>query len=128
MAKQFSPGRKSFASSPHIFFLGALLVSTVANAAYIGDELRADLAATESSMNGAKLDVAGLVADARATAYIEGVSTMLSSNNVVCFPPHVKVGQTDAIVLKYLRANPEVWSSSAAVAVTKALRQSFPCP
>jgi hypothetical protein len=104
-----------------------LSTSVQAYSGYLGNDLRSDLTAAEPLTNGVKVDVDGLLADARATSYIEGVSTMLSADLVVCFAPHVTFGQTNAIVLKYLRENPEIWNSNAAVAVIRALKQAFPC-
>jgi len=68
------------------FFLCFVFCLAASSAhAYSAGELRADLVAGEPLDNGIKLDVSGLIADARATAFIGGVTEMLSAESVVCF-------------------------------------------
>lgn len=58
-------------------------------------------------------------------AFVMGVND--TKRNKMCPGPGVTVGQTFAIVGKYLNSNPERWNKPAADQVVLALRNAFPC-
>ena len=44
-----------------------------------------------------------------------------------CTPPNVQTGQLQKIVIKHLKANPELLHFTASVHVVEALKKAFPC-
>lgn len=68
----------------------------------------------------------GIVAASNFQQYVVGFHDA-GDNRLFCTPQSVTVGQLQAVVEKYLRANPEQWHERASVAVTAALASAFPC-
>jgi len=58
--------------------------------------------------------------------YVAGVFDT-ASGAFICSPKGVTVGQLVSIVTKYFRENPEWLHDNAAVLVTAALAEAFPC-
>jgi hypothetical protein len=64
---------------------------------------------------------------AEAMGYIIGVSDALSGEGLICSSEHVTVGQTQAVVSKWLQEHPADWHLSAESLVKNALVDAFPC-
>lgn len=63
-------------------------------------------------------------------AYLAGVIDGMwwGKPNTICFPDGVTQGQAAAVIVKYMRENPERMHLSAPVLVADALMPAFPCP
>ena len=61
--------------------------------------------------------------------YIAGVHDVFDGmwDNKVCIPNNAPLGQLKAVVVKYLKSNPERWAKSADMLVYAALQSAFPC-
>jgi hypothetical protein len=60
--------------------------------------------------------------------YVAGASDAVNDDKTICAPRGFTIGQAEAIVRKYIQANPEKWSERADQLVAQALKQAFPCP
>lgn len=58
--------------------------------------------------------------------YIAGVHDAFDSV-AVCTPPNATLGQLKAIVIKYLKENPETWANNGDKVIYFALGAAFPC-
>lgn len=60
--------------------------------------------------------------------YVSGVAE-LAQGILYCAPDGVTLGQNTAIVIKYLKANPEQWNDQAPALIVRALQKVYPpCP
>lgn len=58
--------------------------------------------------------------------YVSGVVD--TGNDILfCTPEGVTAGQYTAVVIKYMKDNPEKWNQGASVLVIEALKAAFPC-
>ena len=62
----------------------------------------------------------------RYSGYVTGVADTLNGI-AVCLGHDTTVRQVTAIVTEYMNAHPEEWTHPAAILVSKALQQAFPC-
>jgi ammonia channel protein AmtB len=60
------------------------------------------------------------------TGFVAGVSD--STSTIICFPSGVTNNQIEAVVIKFLKDNPEMWDIPAVDIVTKALFNTWACP
>ena len=60
--------------------------------------------------------------------YVGGVYDINSVGPLICPPQGLTVRQLVSVVRKYFRENPEMLHENAAVLVTFALGEAFPCP
>lgn len=58
--------------------------------------------------------------------YVRGV--LDSTSGLTCIPSGVTLGQSMAVVKKYLRDHPENWNWKASWIVSVAIMEAFPCP
>lgn len=58
--------------------------------------------------------------------YVSGVSDALDGT-VYCIPSQTTIRQSNAIVKKYLEANPEKWNEPGSMLIVEALSKAFPC-
>lgn len=58
--------------------------------------------------------------------YVQGVHDTLDAISI-CSPENVTAGQLNAVVKKYLDANPEKWGLEANMLIYYALSKAFPC-
>lgn len=61
-----------------------------------------------------------------AKGFIRATGEVLGAK-AICLPPDATAVQAEAIVLKYLRANPEIWQKNAVDLVAVALTAAFAC-
>jgi hypothetical protein len=61
-----------------------------------------------------------------AKGFVRGTSEALGAKSI-CLPPDATAVQAEAIVLKYPRANPEIWQKNAVDLVAVALTAAFAC-
>ncbi len=61
-----------------------------------------------------------------AKGFVRATSEALGAG-AICLPQDATSVQAEALVLKYLRANPEVWQKNAVDLVAVALKTTFPC-
>jgi hypothetical protein len=96
--------------------------------AYSGAELEAALENEESVRAGIKLSEHDFYLVGYAKGFVRGTGEALGARGV-CLPADagVTAGQAEAIVLKYLKANPELWHKNAVDLVAVALMAAFPC-
>ena len=95
-------------------------------AAYSGADLEAALRAQENLREGVKLSQDDLYLVGYAKGFIRGTSEALGAR-AICLTSDATAVQAEAIVLKYLRANPEIWQKNAVDLVAVALTATFPC-
>jgi Ssp1 endopeptidase immunity protein Rap1a len=88
--------------------------------------LEAALRSEEDLRAGVRLSEEALYMVGYAKGFVRGTSETLGAK-LICLPPDVTAVQAEAIVLKYLRANPEVWQKNAVDLVAVALSATFPC-
>jgi hypothetical protein len=63
----------------------------------------------------------------RYSGYVIGVYDALELTDQACTPGNTSVGQVNAVVAKFLTANPERWAEPAVLLVRDALTTAFPC-
>lgn len=56
-----------------------------------------------------------------------GMIDGLSAGGVYCPPANFTTSQGEAIILSYVRENPEKWHQPAALLAFQALKRAFPC-
>ena len=95
-------------------------------AAYSGADLESALQNEENLRAGVKLSETDLYLVGYAKGFIRATSEALGAN-ALCLPADATVAQAEAIVLKYLKANPELWQKNAVDLVAAALIVTFPC-
>lgn len=108
-----------------ILALSAALLATEASA-MDGNELKGFADAYMRTQQGtytSPLDVANA---GRFSGYVQGV-TESSISFTFCPSKDVTLGQTYAIVAKYLNDNPAKWNQHASKLIEDAMTQSFPC-
>jgi hypothetical protein len=96
---------------------GLLLLSCSTHAAYIDGNKLLEYAREEERTGNSSGMLLG---------YIAGAHDALSTS-VVCTPQNATLGQLKAIVIKYLKENPETWSKDGDSVVYLALSRTFPC-
>lgn len=94
--------------------------------AYSGADLEAALRSQENLREGVRLSQDELYMVGYAKGFVRGASEALGAK-AICLPPDATAVQAEAIVLKYLRANPEIWQKNAVDLVAVALTAAFPC-
>jgi ABC-type sugar transport system substrate-binding protein len=95
-------------------------------AAYSGSDLEVALRKQEELRAGVKLSQDELYMVGYAKGFIRATGEALGAR-AICLPPDATAVQAEAIVLKYLRANPELWQKNAVDLVAVALMTTFPC-
>ena len=95
-------------------------------AAYSGADLEAALRSQENLREGVRLSDDELYMVGYAKGFVRGASEALGAKTI-CLPSDATAVQAEAIVLKYLRANPEIWQKNAVDLVAVALTATFPC-
>lgn len=58
--------------------------------------------------------------------YIAGVHDAFDTT-AICTPPNATLGQLKAVVVKFLKENPEVWAKNGDNVIFLALGRAFPC-
>jgi Rap1a immunity proteins len=94
--------------------------------AYSGADLETALRHEENLQAGVRLSEDDLYLVGYAKGFVRGTSETLGAR-LICLPPDATAVQAEAIVLKYLRANPELWQKNAVDLVAVALSATFPC-
>ncbi|MDY0282351.1 MAG: Rap1a/Tai family immunity protein [Salinivirgaceae bacterium] len=61
------------------------------------------------------------------SSYVRAIYDVLELNKIICTSNNTTVGQVNAVVAKFLDANPERWSEPAYFLVSDALKPVFPC-
>jgi len=93
-----------------------------------GSQLAEDLEAFNAYYTlGNKSDLDKAIMGSRGVGYIFGTFDTLSRSGLICAPTSVNAGQAQAIVLKYLRDNPDKWNQPAAELVFTAYHNLYPC-
>jgi hypothetical protein len=108
------------------FALLAVCAHVASVDAYSGADLEAALRAQENLREGVRLSQDDLYMVGYAKGFIRGASEALGARTI-CLPPDATSVQAEAIVLKYLRANPEIWQKNAVDLVAVALTATFAC-
>lgn len=99
------------------FLLALLFFSFSAQAAFIdGNKLLEYIREEERSGNSSGMLL----------GYIAGVHDAFDTS-VICTPSNATLGQLKAIVIKFLKENPEVWSKNGDNVIYIALGKAFPC-
>jgi hypothetical protein len=106
--------------------LVAVSVHASSVAAYSGADLEAALRSQENLREGVRLSQDELYMVGYAKGFVRGTSEALGAK-AFCLPSDATAVQAEAIVLKYLRANPEIWQKNAVDLVAVALIATFPC-
>ncbi len=60
-------------------------------------------------------------------AYVVSAHDTYDTLRLICTPDNVEIGQVNAVVAAYLKANPTDWHFSAITIVRNALVEAFPC-
>lgn len=68
-----------------------------------------------------------LVKKARCLYYLEGLSDGLARGGLLCVPAQVTLGQTQAVVLKYLEDHPEILHEPRSIIAREALLKHWAC-
>lgn len=108
-----------------IIFAALLLISQISQAQILtGNDLNTWAAGDDRTQlpNAKNTDY---VDSAMLAGYVRGVVD--ASISVLCMPGNVTVGQSLAIVKKYVRDHPEKWAWNAIWLVNVALLEAFPC-
>lgn len=95
-------------------------------AAYSGADLEVALRNQENLRAGIKLSETDLYLVGYAKGFVRATSEALGAG-AICLPEDATSVQAEALVLKYLRANPELWQKNAVDLVAVALKTTFPC-
>jgi len=106
--------------------MGALLifVSSVVNAAFTnGNELQKWLSNSETAKDFSFDQTYGT---GMFRGYVSGVVDA-GNGSLFCTGTGVTRGQYTAVIIKYIKENPEQWNLSASELVTNALKKAFPC-
>jgi hypothetical protein len=74
-----------------------------------------------------KKDTESDLACAYIAGYVAGVFDSRGGNEVFCFPKGVTLRQSRAILSNFIKKHPENWNKNAALFVTVALIEAFPC-
>ena len=98
-------------------FLAFLLFSASAQAAFIDGNKLLEYAREEERSGNSSGMLLG---------YIAGVHDAFDSQ-VICTPSNATLGQLKAIVIKFLKENPEVWAKNGDNVIYIALGKAFPC-
>jgi hypothetical protein len=109
----------------------SVLLSVLSNSvacAYPAIELKADLEFSQRLGSGESGTTDQLMHAAHGTGYVRAVSEALAVARHACYPPDVTPQQMNAIVLKYIAANPEKWNRQAISLAATAISEAFPCP
>lgn len=109
----------------HITIAALVFTSQAHAASYSGNDLQNGIAEFNKLMSGDKradVDRIGL-----ALGYIRGATDTLSSIALICPPSGSNVNQMVQITKKYLDENPALLHQTAALLVTSAAREAFPC-
>jgi len=106
--------------------IGALLISisSIANAGYTdGNELQRWLSNSETAEDFSyeKAYGTGIF-----RGYVSGVVDV-GDGRLFCTGKGVTRGQYTAVVIKYIKENPEQWNLSASELVINGLKKAFPC-
>ena len=110
----------------YILVIILFLFSTFAQAYFVGgNDLVKDMRewknATQKSPSTNYTEAASYV------SYIKGVYDAYDLNDIICPNNNVTASQVNAVVAKYLGANPKRWSEPAFFLVSDALKSAFPC-
>ena len=97
--------------------LGLLFLSFSAQAAFIDGNKLLEYAREEERSGNSSGMLLG---------YIAGVHDAFDSS-VICTPSNATLGQLKAIVVKFLKENPEVWAKTGDNVIFTALSRAFPC-
>jgi hypothetical protein len=95
-------------------------------AAYSGADLEVALRNQENLRAGVKLSEDDLYLVGYAKGFVRATSEALGAG-AICLPEDATSVQAEALVLKYLRSNPELWQKNAVDLVAVALKTTFPC-
>jgi hypothetical protein len=95
-------------------------------AAYSGADLEVALRNQENLRAGLRLSEDDLYLVGYAKGFVRATSEALGAG-AICLPDDATSVQAEAIVLKYLRGNPELWQKNAVDLVAAALKTTFPC-
>lgn len=63
-----------------------------------------------------------------ALGYVRGVTETYNNMGMLCVPVGATVGQSTAMVKKYLEDHPESWNTAATILVFDSLNQHWACP
>lgn len=78
----------------------------------------------------AETDKSG-ISEAIFVGYVAGVfdstKSVLTDAKIICVPQNLKLGQIQAVAVKYIKKNPEKWTLAGDVLVVNALKSAFPC-
>ena len=101
----------------------------VSGATYTGNDLLRECAATQpGGVNaGTSANIANSAYDAGSCMGFMKASRALVSGAAICIPPLVTNGQFMDLVIKFMDERPENRHMPAALVVTMAARESFPC-
>lgn len=103
-----------------------LILSVVSHAHFVdGNELVANMRDWERASQ--KSTETNYMNASHYSGYVKGVHDALELSDVICPPDNVTVGQVNAIVAKFLNANPERWGKPAFFLVSQSLKGAFPC-
>ena len=94
--------------------------------AYSGADLESALQHEEDLRAGVRLSETDMYLIGYAKGFVRATSEALGAN-VLCLPADATAAQAEAIVLKYLKANPELWQKNAVDLVAAALMVTFTC-
>ena len=60
-------------------------------------------------------------------AYVVSAHDTYDTLRLICTPDNVEIGQVNAVVAAFLKANPKRWDEPANWLVRSALMEAFPC-
>ena len=101
--------------------LVALLASAQANANFFNGTHLNEWIQDMEKPDGGRFN-AGLL-----SGYVAGIVD-LGEGALFCLPPGATSGQYRAVVVKYVKNNPEQWDRPASALVVEALQKACPCP
>jgi Rap1a immunity proteins len=61
------------------------------------------------------------------SGFVAGAFDAYDSAGMLCYTDQVALGQAEAIVSRYLKANPDKWNLPAVDLIQDALQSAFPC-
>ena len=107
-----------------------ILLSAVAGSAHAefwtGNDLKVRLERFQRVIEGKEVPDPGNEQDTLAAGYVAGVNDAVTGVSV-CPPDGVTVGQLVSVVLKFMRANPELLNLTADQVVERSLAAVWPC-
>ena len=113
--------------------LGALLFAVLVQAFPAqaqwadGNQLK-NLGYASQRLDQDRFDIGDPPKEAQFQGYLQGVmDAKVSASEQFCLPPRMKLGQIQAVVIKYLNDHPEQLHLSGDALVTSALMRAFPC-